>query len=463
MDFIGEIIEHETETPKEPTPKPTLGGFPELKKLKEKKVSRWKQKQQQEQQQKTTSHKPTETRSEASKIHQENIEKMAQMSEEEILQEREELLKGLDPKLIESLIGRSKKREGTGHGHNGHTHEHAEGYHGWIGSMKTSEGLTDLSQLDKEDVDRALGISSLSLNESDGNNNSTKKVTFDDNIKTVKFEDLDEGIELDPNGWEDVTDVNELVPNSDHIAPDDYQINPDSDDEGLNNTVHFTKPKQPELDINDPDFFDKLHEKYYPDLPKETDKLSWMTQPMPKQVSTVYESISDMRFDFKGDLIELSAEGEESKGSSSDIPTYMGLHHHSENPHMAGYTLGELAHLARSTLAGQRCLSIQTLGRILHKLGLHKYSILPTTDSGDPSFTDEIKQLSNSFEDMMWDLIDQLRIIETITEAADEKKTRNLSVRNYAIEALWLYRTGGGRPETTKQTEEDLIAQAVQK
>ena len=36
---------------------------------------------------------------------------MAQMSEEEILQEREELLKGLDPKLIESLIGRSKKRK----------------------------------------------------------------------------------------------------------------------------------------------------------------------------------------------------------------------------------------------------------------------------------------------------------------------------------------------------------------
>ena len=65
-------------------------------------------------------------------------------------------------------------------------------------------------------------------------------------------------------------------------------------------------------------------------------------------------------------------------------------------------------------------MSIQTLGRILHKLGLHKYSILPTTDS-DADFN-EIKQLSHNFEDMMWDLIDQLRIIETITEAADEKR-----------------------------------------
>ena len=121
--------------------------------------------------------KTTEIRSEASKIHQENIEKMAQMSEEEILQEREELLKGLDPKLIESLIGRSKKREATGHEHNGHTHEHAEGYHGWIGSMKTSEGLTDLSQLDKEDVDRALGISSLSLSEPEGGSNTKKSLS----------------------------------------------------------------------------------------------------------------------------------------------------------------------------------------------------------------------------------------------------------------------------------------------
>ena len=38
-----------------------------------------------------------------------------------------------------------------------------------------------------------------------------------------------------------------------------------------------------------------------------------MTQPMPKQLSTVYESISDMRFDFKGDLIELSAEEKNQK------------------------------------------------------------------------------------------------------------------------------------------------------
>ena len=107
MDFIGEIIEHEIEAPKELTPKPTIGGFPELKKLKEKKVSRWRQKQQQEQS--TTSPKLLKFVQRLPKFTKKISRRWLKMSEEEILQEREELLKGLDPKLIESLIGRSKK------------------------------------------------------------------------------------------------------------------------------------------------------------------------------------------------------------------------------------------------------------------------------------------------------------------------------------------------------------------
>ncbi|EER31018.1 conserved hypothetical protein [Candida tropicalis MYA-3404] len=336
--------------------------------------------------------------------------------------------------------------------------------------MKTENGLTDLSQLDKEDVDRALRITSN--DDLFENDQRDRKVKFDDNIKTVNDEDVndEDKIELDPNGWEDVDDINELIPNANSIAPEGYQLNQDNDDddddEDNNNTVHFTKPKQDDLDLNDPDFFDKLHEKYYPDLPKETEKLSWMTQPMPKLTTTTYESISDMRFDFKGNLIELNLEEEEkqqqqNESINKEIPTYFGLHHHSDNPHMAGYTLTELAHLARSTLAAQRCISIQTLGRILHKLGLHKYSILPISDQDEP-INEELQQLLNNFENMMWDLIDELRIIETITDAADEKKTTNLSVRNYAIEALWLYKSGGGRPKQNSKNELEVITEAVQ-
>lgn len=478
MDFIGEIIEHETEVPQESFPMVNQTGFPEPGKLKSKKISRWKQKQQQQkeseqQEQQQVQQKEVHYETEAEKIHKENVERMSKMTEDEILQEREELLRGLNPKLIESLINKSKKREHGNHNHeHGHNHdhghdhhEHAEGYNGWIGSMKTENGLTDLSQLDKEDVDRALGITSNDLDE----DIRDRKVKFDDNVKTVNYEDLndDDKIELDPNGWEDVDDINELIPNVNNIAPEGYQLNnneEEGEEEGIEegHTVHFTKPKQDDLDLNDPDFFDKLHEKYYPDLPKETDKLSWMTQPMPKLTSTTYESISDMRFDFKGDLVELNLEEkEEETKSDKEIPTYFGLHHHSENPHMAGYTLTELAHLSRSTLAAQRCISIQTLGRILHKLGLHKYSIIPISHDDDDN--EELKQMVNSFENMMWDLIDELRIIETLTDAADDKITKNLSVRNYAIEALWLYKSGGGRPKQKSKDEIDLITEAVQK
>ena len=47
----------------------------------------------------------------------------------------------------------SNQQQHGGHHDIGHDHhEHAEGYNGWIGSMKTENGLTDLSQLDKEDI-----------------------------------------------------------------------------------------------------------------------------------------------------------------------------------------------------------------------------------------------------------------------------------------------------------------------
>lgn len=105
---------------------------------------------------------------------------------------------------------------------------------------------------------------------------------------------------------------------------------------------------------------------------------------------------------------------------------------------MAGYTLSELVHLSRSVVPSQRCISIQTLGRILHKLGKHELGIIPVAETEE---NQDIKEMVETFEKMMWDLIEELRIIESITEAADEKYTKNLSVRNYAIEALYLIKT----------------------
>ncbi|KAK6462997.1 RPAP1-like protein [Scheffersomyces coipomensis] len=490
MDFIADIIEHDTETPIAPVPVETT-GFPEVGKLKLKRVSRWKQRQQVETKQSTEkeSTRPEikskdEPLSESEKIHQENLDRMSKMSPEEIQAEREELLNNLDPKLIQSLLKRTgqrlseKKLDEHSHNHDTHSHdhnhddhEHAEGYNGWIGAVRTTDGrLRDLSQLDKEDVNKALGIQGLSLddlNDAEKVSGPNKKGVKFGEVTTIDYNDLEDNVELDPNGWEDVNDINEMIPNiqkneEDEIAPDGYQLIDDDDQDEGTLGVHFTKAKSSnqDLDLNDPDFYDKLHEKYYPDLPKETEKLSWMTKPLPKQVSTTYESISDMRFDFKGDLIQLENEVQPEK----EIPTYMGLHHHSDNPHLAGYTLAELGHLSRSVVPSQRCVSIQTLGRILHKLGLHKYSIIPIEENNNPEdeqFNESLKEVILSFESLMWDLIDELRIIDTIKEAADEKYTTNLSVRNYAIDALWLWKKGGGRPKGSQKSEEDKLLEQM--
>ncbi|CCG24124.1 Rba50 protein [Candida orthopsilosis Co 90-125] len=421
MDFVGEIIEHEIEPPSEPTPFNAPTGFPDPQMVK--KVSRWKQKQSKS----PTSElppqdEPTTELTEAEKIDKENRERMAKMSESEILQERQEILTQLDPNLVRSLLKRSNKKKQderseqhtTSHDHD--HHEHAEGYNGWIGGMKTAKGLTDLSQLEKKEVDKALGL------------DSERKVRFDDDkVERIAC--------LEPDNNNDMQVESDL----DAIAPEDYQLNQGEDEEMHESTsnVHFTKPGQDDLDLDDPEFFDKLHEKYFPDLPKETEKLSWMTKPLPKQVSTTYESISDMRFDFNGNLVQINID--EEKDDSQGIPTYLGLHHHSENPHMAGYTLSELVHLSRSVVPGQRCISIQTLGRILHKLGKHELGIIPVAETEENR---DIKEMVQTFEKMMWDLIEELRIIDSITEAADEKYTKNLSVRSYAIEALYLIKTG---------------------
>ncbi|WLF80815.1 hypothetical protein PVL30_004605 [Lodderomyces elongisporus] len=536
MDFVGEIIEHEIEEPTAPLEPTTQGsdllntGFPDPLNHKKRYNSRWTMKRRakpatskvDDVRIKTVSKgnttattttvtttttttattggssllsdnrdEQTEPVSEAEQINQENIAKLNSMTDAEIMAERESILKQLNPKLVQSLIQRSQKRDKgpTSEGHkegsdHTHRHQHAEGYNGWIGGMKTERGIQDLSQLDKADVDKALGFD-LNLN-LDGETKragtrARKTVTFDDNnLATVDGEQTVEnfthkGGYLGPQGESELSSEPQSEQEVlDKVAPKDYQII-DSDDEEMNNdTVHFTKPNNsdPDLDINDPDFFDKLHEKYYPDLPKETEKLSWMTKPMPVQVSTTYESISDMRFDFKGNLVQINIDKEDvtdslnggSREGKGEIPTYLGLHHHSENPHMAGYTLSELAHLSRSTQPGQRCISIQTLGRLLHKLGKHEFNILPINESqgdfGNESESDaNLKEMMHHFESMMWDLVDELRIVESLTEAADEKRTRNLSVRNYAIEALWLLKTGGGRP--AREEIKDAMAIAV--
>lgn len=452
MDLIGEIVEKEIDVPREFTTEKIPTGFPAPDLLKKKRALRFKtsinDKAVQNSSQKTEPHQRRKTEEpllEAQKIHHENLEKIASMTDAEIMEEQQELLRGLDPHLIKSLLKRSEERSDS---HKGHTH--AEGYDGWIGGPR-NENKTDLGHLDDDDVDRALGVKTGLGGE------TQKSVAFSEDIKYHEHESGEAG----PGAlekWEDVDDVRELSVNPDaamdRVAPEEYQLLSEADDEAAKiepevSGVHFPKPaaKDDDLDLDDPDFYNKLHQKYYPDLPKETSKLSWMTTPVPHTVHTTYESVSDIRFDFQGNIVELP----DTEDAIDKIPTHLGLHHHSDNPNLAGYTLPELAHLARSVVPGQRSISIRTLGRILHKLGVHKYKI-GGSESGE---------VNRQFEQMMWSVIQELRVIETLSEAADEARTRSLSVRNYALEALWLWRQGGGQGKMEREHEEDGVAEYI--
>ena len=50
---------------------------------------------------------------------------------------------------------------------------------------------------------------------------------------------------------------------------------------------------------------------------------------------------------------------------SDEIDTNAGLHHHGDEPHRPGYTLGELMTLARSSNAQQASVAIQTLANVI--------------------------------------------------------------------------------------------------
>ncbi|KAM4690515.1 RNA polymerase II-associated protein 1 [Rhinophrynus dorsalis] len=88
----------------------------------------------------------------------------------------------------------------------------------------------------------------------------------------------------------------------------------------------------------------------------EFEKLEW-TKDLPQIRQNKTKKGMEARFNLKGDLVP----------PNSDIATHLGLHHHGEEAERAGYSLQELFHLSRSQFIQQRTLSLQVLGRIVHK------------------------------------------------------------------------------------------------
>lgn len=340
MDLLGDIVEKDVSQGPALESAPAT-GFPAL--YEPEKVSSWKVRLQQKRRNRAASArtvKPVEKKNESSKgaeseaerIHNENVARMQQMSPQQLENERRELLESLDPKVLHALLKRAAKNdtpkslEDSSKPTAAPLFAEIDGAPGtWIGG---SHDIPDLPRLDDAAVDRALGIPET----------PSKHVNFKCPESVADVE----------SASEEETQYTKELPDDDDVAPQEYQFAQQMDhmkNEDLLQDVHFMRLNQTQqefetLDINDPAFDDKLHSKYFPDLPKESDKMAWMKPVLTTKPTGVIDDVSQCRFDFKGNLVPPDRPIETTKD---------GLHHHSEDPGLAGYTILELQHLSRSS------------------------------------------------------------------------------------------------------------------
>ncbi|TKA22353.1 hypothetical protein B0A50_08172 [Salinomyces thailandicus] len=399
--FVGDVLERKAATPKPPTA-PTLKsttGFPEHKKRSTQ--SRFKQQNGQSQlsrpreaqRHSESTHaaipstgggaKPKSWQEdEKQRIDDENRLKLASMSEAEIEAERRELMNSLSPALIERLLKRS--------------------------NIESGSNESDLRDAMAPPIPTEPP-------------ENPKKTT----AKSVSFAEP----EPEPAS----------APSENPASAEDEE--PSTHQEHTHTSIHFPQaPQPPSLDPNSTTFLSDLHEKYFPSLPSDPSKLEWM-QSSQKDNKAYDPSASafnaqDIRFSFAGELL--------APKTASQIPVTEGLHHHGNAPDAAGYTIPELAHLARSTYAAQRCIAFQTLGRFLFRLGKGEFG-----DPGEPGAEvtgeeDGLGELARG----LWSLVEGEKVVQMLVVESEGQGVdggRHVSARAYATEAVWLWRKGGGR------------------
>ena len=411
--LINDIVEHDTSKKKPVTFDDgpiSSTGFPQHKRRW--KTSAFKQRRAGEatgaqQQSKSEGTKPQDTSSKADmetvekeRIDRENQQKLASMSPDEIAQAQQDIMNGLNPALIQRLLSRANIDEQTG------------------------PSPFDPPQPEKEET--AEPPPTIKVEDVD-------KVEASKNIPAATARPPKPSVESVPE-----TDFSKPKATSTKKIADDYdedkappQIPPDlfpiTDQP---KSVHFpVPPALPDLDPSDPNFLATLHEKYFPNLPADPSKLAWMapipTEDSPADKDSSYYPhpeipVNALRFDFQGRFL--------SPRVSRSIPSSKGLHHHGDAPEAAGYTVAELAHLARSAVPAQRCMAFQTLGRILYRLGLGEWG----------------KSEDHPIAMGVWGAVKKGRVLDTLTEAAMTEGGHRGS-RAYATEALWLFEKGGWR------------------
>ena len=396
MNFIGDVRERQTSQatpPQPPAPRATTDGFPTHRKRLHQ--SRFKSNR-------STSSEPaaaiTQTldvpappstlNDEQRQIDLENQARLASMTNSEIQAEREELLQNINPAIVQALLKRSKLESGD----------------------------------DNADFP---GLQSSPAAVPPKPKKPAKTVTFSDPAPPDNFTNVE---------GKKTVEVPVMVDQDDEVPQSDFN------EEVSTGTIHFPRPEQPpELDPNSPSFLEDLHKKYFPSLPADPEKLEWMR---PATDASSYSPTQsgldpkDIRFAFSGALIPPSA--------AADIPVTAGLHHHGDAPDAAGYTVSELARLARSKVAAQRCIAFQTLGRILYRLGKGEFGNPSEGKSGTVGAEDTLGELARG----LWSEVEKEQVINICTSESEGKSMtgqRHVSAQAYATEAVWLWQKGGGR------------------
>lgn len=398
--MVGDVLERAPAAPKPPsvpTVKSSNTGFPAHRKRNP--VSKFKQKRA-EAGQHGQSTAPGQSQNGGSadvgmsfeaadrkRIDEENKQKIASMSPEEIEQERQELFSSLDPGLIQKLLQRANISDPE---------------------PSPQQGFQRVQDERRERTDDQRRVKFAEPEEE-----PTIPPDYSPAAGGNQPGDAKEGFNIDnnpPRSPPQATGLSVQAPPS----------------------IHFPKPPPTaDLDPSDPNFFENLHNKYFPELAHDPGKLAWMQPASEDDTTSPYHPshlslpASALRFNFRGELLPPKL--------ARQIPVSEGLHHHGDAPEAAGYTIPELAHLARSSYAPQRCVAYQTLGRLLYRLGTGGFGY-------EDDDNEEIASLSRG----MWECIEEMKVLDTMTAEA-KKESGHMSARAYAQEAVWNWQRGGGR------------------
>lgn len=379
---------------------------------------------------------------EKARIDRENRDMLSSMAPDEIAEARNELLSNLDPALLQILLRRANLDDASNARLPGEEPSQPEQAAPPPPEIRIQdESSAPTAEAPKEPTKPKKSVLFASVEDTDDKDDKPAARKTGDDAVFGKDEAVPAANDLAP-----ISSPENVVQDHEHDHDHDHDHS-----HGGGGAVHFPHaPAVPDLDPNDPDFLENLHTKYFPNLPADPARLAWMA-PLPTadspadRESPYYPgqeslAVSQLRFDFRGRLIPPRA--------SREIPVSKGLHHHGVAPEAAGYTIGELARLARSAVPSQRCVAFQLLGRLLYRLGKGDFGGGRGEGEGgaamgsavDEATSDPRVQLAQG----IWRSLSEGRVLDTLREAAGmEEGQGHRGSRAYAIEAIWLYEKGG--------------------